>query len=178
MSSVERARIPVYFDRPLRPEWIDFTLDQFVREPDPVAQRRIVREYLAQEIRSPETLRKTLTQLLRYAGPLSTLPRETLCLAHQQMSELAPSARGSIRLRLLRESNPFLADCLATIQRLDELGVAGIEVAQMYDRMGAKYGSRGTIPRRVRAALETLAHFQLLEHRGRKWFVVDRAQFG
>lgn len=169
------ARIPVLFDRALRPEWIDYALAQFVRTADNAAHGRLLRTYLEEEITSPDTLRKTVRQLQRYVGHLSPLTREQLLAVYEDMNSRAPTQRGEIRIRLLSATNPFLADCLAAIRSLNSLGVQGITRRQMVERLIARYGERGTIPRRVGAALTTLAHLHVLENRDKKWFVVDRS---
>lgn len=169
------ARIPVNFDRALRPEWIDYALAQYVRAPDREAHGQALREHLKEEIASPEILRKTVRQLQRYAGYLSPLPREELLAAYEEMAGRAPGQRDPARLRLLVASNPFFADCVASIRGLTALGVVGLERRQLVERLVAKYGERGTIPRSVEAALTTLARLRVLDNRERRWYVVDPA---
>lgn len=172
------ARIPLYFDRALKAEWIDYSLDQFARQPDPAAHRETLRAYLQEEIRSAATLRKTITQLQRYAGPLATLSPERLLTVHAEMGRRAPADRAALRLRLLREANPFFDACVGAIERLDTLGVDGIPARDLYERLTAQYGARGGLTRAVRAALETLAHLRIVENRAGRWYVRDRSLLG
>lgn len=169
------ARIPVNFDRALQPEWIDYALARFADAPDRESHREALREHLRQEITSSEILRKTVRQLQQYTGYLSPLSRAQLLAVYEQMSGRAPTQRDPLRLRLLTASNPFFADCVAAIRNLDALGVDGVERQQIVERLIAKYGDRGTIPRSVAAALTTLARLRVLENRKRKWFVIDRS---
>jgi len=166
------ARIPVFYDRELKPEWIDYALERFVQSSDAGELRQVLRKHLSSEISCATSLRKVVSQLEQTAGYRSALPGEQLVSIHEQMSKLPPDQRGALRLKLLIESNKFVADCVAAIQKLHRLGVDGIESRQMYERLTALYGERGTIPRRVRYVLRTLANMGVLENRDKKWFVV------
>lgn len=166
------ARIPVFYDRELKPEWIDYALEHFVQSGDAAGLRATLRERLAPEIPCATSLRKVISQLEQTVGYRSPLSREQLLKAHAEMSKLPPDHRSAIRLRLLVKSNKFVADCVAAIRKLHRIGVDGIESKQMYDRLTALYGERGTIPRRVRYVLKTLANLGILENRDKKWFVI------
>ena len=166
-------RIPILFDRELRPEWIDYALEQFVRSTDESAYHRRLREYLAPQIGSPTSLRKTVSQLERCVGHKSVHDRTHLEAAYNTMRQLAPSQRRDLRLQLLEGSNAFVADCLRALRKLQALGTAGVEPLILYKRLTAKYGDRGTIPRRVRYVLRTLANLGVVEHKNRRWRLVE-----
>lgn len=166
------ARIPVFYDRELKPEWIDYALECFVHSQDAAGLRAALRERLAPEIPCATSLRKVISQLEQTVGYRSPLSREQLLKAYGEMSKLPPDHRGTIRLRLLVKSNRFVADCVAAIRKLHMVGVDGVESHQMYDRLTALYGERGTVPRRVRYVLRTLANLGVLDNRNKKWFVV------
>ena len=168
-----RDRIPVLFDRVLRPEWLDFALEQSIRLPDGAAQRQALREYLKPQIKGTEALIKTITQLQRVVGSRSPIPRGQLRAYHERMGQLSPDQRTPIRLSLLTEASPFFADCLTAMRRLAILGTDGVMLHQMYERLTAKYGDRSMVPRRVRYVLQTLALFGVVENKDRKWFLAD-----
>lgn len=167
------ARIPVMFDRSLRPEWIDYALERSIRADNLIDLRDSVRAYLSSEISTPTSLRKTVKQLEHIVGPTSLIPRERLIKAYSEMSSLAPSARQGIRLRLLVESTPFAAEVLGAVQRLVSVGGNGVEASQLYGRIAAVYGERGTIPRRVRYVLQTLSYLGVVKNEDSRWYVTD-----
>jgi hypothetical protein len=162
------------FDRSLRPEWIDYALEKSMNAESPSDLRDSIRAYLSSEIPTPTSLRKTTSQLEHVVGPMSSIPRERLINAYAEMSSLPPSGRQGIRLRLLVDSTPFVAEVLGAIQRLVSVGANGIEVRQLYDRVAAVYGERGTIPRRVRYVLQTLNYLGVLRNEDSRWYVVEK----
>lgn len=167
------ARIPVMYDRALKPEWIDYALEQYINAPDEHTLSKILRDYLEIEITTATSLRKTISQLQHCVGFLSPLPKEKLLLAYDQMKKLAPSQRKEIRFKLLVETTPFIADVVGAIRKITALGVEGIEVKQLYERLIERYGERGTIPRRVRYVLKTLANMGIIENKNKKWYIID-----
>lgn len=168
-----RDRIPVMFDRALRPEWLDFALENSVHVPNQAALRQELREYLRPQIRGMEALNKTVTQLLRVIGPRSPVPREQLCAYHERMELLTPDQRASIRLSLVTEASPFFADCLTAMRRLAVLGTDGVTLQQMYERLTIKYGDRSTVLRQVRYVLQTMALLGVVRNSNHKWFLTN-----
>jgi len=166
------ARIPVFYDRELKPEWIDYALERFVQSSDAAELKQVLHKRLSSEIACATSLRKVISQLEQTVGYRSALSRDQLLKTYAEMSKLPPDQRGALRLKLLVKSNKFVADCVAAIKKLHRVGVDGIESQQMYERLTALYGERGTIPRRVRYVLRTLANLGVLENRDKKWFVV------
>jgi hypothetical protein len=162
-------RIPVLFDRELKPHWLDYALERFIESASHDEMNELLREYLSAEISSPTSLRKTVRQLDRTVGYLSPIPAAELHAAYDKMRHLPADRRLPVRLALLAAANPFVADCVKAIEKLDRLGTAGIAATQLYDRLASVYGDRGTVPRRVRYVLRTLAHFGYLENRERRW---------
>lgn len=168
-------RIPVLFDRMLRPEWIDYALEQYVSCRDPVVHRQLLREYLRNQVDGEESKRKIVRQLQRSVGHLSTIPKERLERLYQEMSVLAPKDRTRIRLQVLQEATPFVADCVSALRRLHALGMDGVEIKHLYERLVERYGEREMVFRRVRYVLQTLVLLGIVRHEGRKWFLVDEA---
>lgn len=166
------ARIPVFYDRELKPEWIDYALEQFVQSSDAQELKQALRQRLSHEITCATSLRKVISQLEQTVGYRSQLSREQLLKAYDEMSKVPSDQRNTMRVKLLVKSNKFVADCLSAIKKLHRLGVDGIESNQLYERLGSLYGERGTIPRRVRYVLKTLANLGVLENREKKWFVI------
>lgn len=166
------ARIPVCYYGELKPEWIDYTLEQFARSTDAEGLKSALRQRLSSEISGATYLRKIVSQLEQTAGYKSQLSREQLLKFYEEMSHLPPDQRNPVRLRLLVKSSKFVADCLSAIRKLHRLGVDGVECKQLYERLESLYGVRGTIPRRVRYVLKTLANLGVLENREKKWFVI------
>lgn len=166
------ARIPVFYDRELRPEWIDYALERFVESSDALEFRQQLRRHLSPQITCATSLRKVISQLDQTVGYRSQLSREQLVRMYEAMSALPPSDRAPRRLQLLVKSNRFVADCVSAIRKLHRVGVDGIESKHLYERLGAIYGERGTVPRRVRYVLRTLANLGMLENRDKRWFVV------
>ena len=162
-------RIPVLYDRALRPEWIDYALEQWIKNPDEEEHRRLLREYLSIRIKGAEAAIKTASQLQRNVGPRSLIPRERLEALYQEMANLAADERAAIRLKILEESTPFFADCVAALRKLHLLGVDGIPMRQLYERMIAQYGDRETVRRRIQYVLQTLALLGIVERRDRSW---------
>ena len=165
-------RIPIMYDRALRPEWIDFALEQYLHAADEATLRKLLTEHLRPQIRGIETLQKTVRQLQRTVGFASPIPKVRLTEIHCQMSALSPDQRSSLRVQLLSEATPFVDDCLTAMLRLAVLGVKGVEIRYIYDRLSAKYGDRSMVYRRVRYVLQTLALFGIVENRDKRWFLM------
>ena len=157
------------FDRALRPEWLDYALDQSVRIPDDAQQRQALREYLGPQIKGVEALAKTITQLQRIVGPNSPVPREQVCAHHELMSQLAPDQRASIRLSLMIKASPFFSDTVTMICKLEMLSSNGFTTAQIIERLTAKYGDRAVVPRAGRRVLQTLLLLGMLQKKDRHW---------
>lgn len=166
-------RIPILYDRELRPEWIDYALEQFVLSPDAGTHHRVLQEYLVPQVKSATDLRKTVSQLERCVGHKSVHGRTHLETVYESMRRLAPAQRRDLRLQLLEGSNAFVADCLRALRKLQTLGTAGVEPLILYKRLTAKYGDRGTVPRRVRYVLRTLANLGVVEHKESRWRIVE-----
>lgn len=165
-------RIPILFDRAVRPEWLDYALDQYLKTEDEAALRDILQDLIAQETDSYYNIQKTALQLQRLVGFRSPIPREQLSQAYEKMRSLPPDDRTCLRVSLIVHANPFFADCVAAIKRLTEMGVDGVALQDLYPRLTAKYGDRGMVPRRVRYVLQTLAYLEVLENRWQRWFVL------
>ena len=165
--------IPIRFDRALRPEWLDFALEQFIRRPDEASQRQALREYLQPQVVGKEALDKIITQLQRIVGPRSPMPREHLCARHERMGQLAPDQRAPIRLSLLTEASPFFADCVLAVRRMGLLSADGFTAGQLNERLVAKYGDRAIVPRATQHVLQTLALLGALVNKDRRWNTTD-----
>lgn len=167
-------KIPVMFDRVMRPEWLDYALSKYVSSSDKAELNDRLRDYLSKEIKTPTSLRKTVSQLQRTVGFLSVISHVELVVAHDQMKNLAPTERGQLRLELLERANPFVADCVNVLRKLSLIGVHMVSATDLYDRLSAQYGDRGTIPRRVRYVLSTLKLFGFVTNEKGKWRWVDQ----
>lgn len=166
-------RIPVMYDRALHPEWIDFALEQYLRAEDEDALRKVLCDYLRPQIQGVETINKTARQLQRTVGFRSSLSKERLTEIYCQMSAMAPDQRAALRLQLLTKSTPFVEDCLTAMKRIALLGVKGVEIKHIYERLVAKYGDRSMVYRRVRYVLQTLALCKVVEYREKCWFLIE-----
>jgi hypothetical protein len=166
-------RIPIIYNRALRPEWIDFALDSYLGTTDEAAFRNKLIEHLRPQILGVDALRKTAGLIQRIVGFKSTIPRARLSEIHCKMMALPPDERADLRLHLLLESSPFLKDCLESMKRLALLGVNGVEIQHIYDRLSSNYGDRSTVYRCVRYVLQTLAYFGAVENRDKKWFLTS-----
>ena len=135
--------------------------------------RNVLFDYLRPQIQGVETLEKTVRQLQRTVGLKSPIPKARLSEIHSQMSALSPDQRAALRVHLLSEATPFVDDCLTAMKRLAVLGVNGVEIKHIYERLAAKYGDRSMVYRRVRYVLQTLAMFGAVENRDKKWFLTS-----
>ena len=165
-------RIPVMYDRALRPEWIDFALEQYLQSTNEDALRKVLCDYLRPQVRGIETVTKTARQLQRTVGYKSCLTRDKLAAIHRRMSAISPDQRAPLRLQLLSESTPFVDDCMTAMKRLAVLGVKGVKIEHIYERLVAKYGDRSMVYRRVRYVLQTLAFLGVVENRNQRWFLI------
>ncbi len=168
-------RIPILYDAALRPEWIDYALDRFISAASETELRATLTNYLRPQIKGDVTLDKAVRQLQRTAGYKSPLPKDQLTTLHCKMSMLSPSERVDFRIYLLTASNAFVSDCINVIKRLTLLGVDGIEIKHVYERVSAQYGDRSTVYRRVRYVLQTLLLCGFITNRDHRWFLVDSA---
>ena len=166
-------RIPIRFDRALRPEWLDFALEQSVRLPDTTGQRQALREYLSSQIVGKEALDKTITQLQRIVGLTSPVTREQLCTFHARMSQLSPDERTSIRLSLLMQASPFFVDCVTAARKLGLLSSNGFTTSQFIERIVASYGDRAVVPRATQRVLQTLAYLGAITSKDRRWMITQ-----
>ncbi len=165
--------IPIRYDMMLRPEWIDYALEQYFQQPDVSAHRKVVHTFLEGQIKGQRAAVKTAAQLLQNVGANSSISRDRLEAYYQQMSRLSPDERSLIRLCIMEESSPFFADCVIALRKLDTLGVKCVGVRQLYERITAKYGDRDTVYRRVRYVLTTLLHLGAVENRDKGWYLTD-----
>lgn len=166
-------RIPVMYDRELRPEWIDYALEQSLRVSDKKALSQMLRAYLCEQITSPTSLRTVVSQLQQIVGFRSPLSRDQLQAYYDEMSRLAPDQRVALRFRLVMVTTPFVADVVNVLKKLATVGEKAVSARQLYERMIAIYGDRGTIPPRVRYVLQTLVNLGVMEHRAHKWLISD-----
>jgi len=166
-----KERIPVMYDRELKSEWIDYALEQSLQVNDEVALTQTLRAYLQEQITSSTSLRKVISQLQQSVGLRSPLSRAQLQAYYDEMSRLAPDQRMTLRFRLLVESTPFVAEVVQAIRKLHAVGAKEVSASQLYTRVIAKYGDRGTIPRRVRYVLRTLMNLGVMEHREKMWSI-------
>ncbi|RYG16491.1 hypothetical protein EON82_24945 [bacterium] len=167
------GRVPVLFDRALRPEWIDYALERFLSSPDEAKMREELHAWLDGRGYGVYTVQKTARQLQRIVGFLSPLRRDRLEQDYDTMSRTSPDERNNVRLQLIADSNPFFADCARAIRTLKANGAESVTVAELYERLQAIYGYRGMIPRRVRYVLQTLALFGCLVNEKRVWRVIE-----
>lgn len=164
-------RIPILFGCALRPEWIDFALDQYIKSNGDKEYREIVSAHLRPQIKSDDTHKKAVGLLVRMCGYGSKYPKQQLSEIHAKMSAMSPDERSSLRLLILTDSTPFVADCFRAMKLLTQLGEQGIMVSQLYERLTCQYGDRSTVYRRVRYALLTLSYFGEVENRKNKWYL-------
>ena len=87
-------RIPLLYDMTLRPEWIDFALEQWIKNPNEDEHRACLREYLTGHIKGKEVIIKTASQLQRNVGSRSRIPQERLRSLYDQMAKTL--TRGAI----------------------------------------------------------------------------------
>lgn len=165
-------RIPLLYDMVLRPEWIDFALEQWVKNPDEEQHRKCLREYLANQIGGHEALIKTASQLQRNVGPRSRIPQERLQELHHEMAKVASEERSATRLIILEESTPFFADAVSALRKLELVGVDEAPVCQLYDQISVRYGDRISVRRRLNYVLQTLANLGMVEKSGRSWRIL------
>lgn len=164
-------RVPVMFDRSLKPEWIDFALEKFIHSTSEESLRAELRAWLKGKGFGEYTVNKTALQLQRTVGYRSSLSRRDLEEAYVSLRELAPGNREKLRLEVLLRSNDFVRNLFDTMKRAALNGADSVTAQQLYERLQADYGHRGMIPRRVRYALQTLEHFGAVEHVGKLWTV-------
>jgi hypothetical protein len=164
-------KIPVMFDRMLRPEWIDYALQQFLAAENETALRSQLLGFLEGQLQGQVTIQKVARQLNRTVGFKSSISRAKLQEYHDKMSALSPDERMHLRLQILVESTPFAADCVNALKKLSLLGVDGVNLTQLYDRQVARYGDRSMVYRRVRYVLQTLAFLGAVQNRDQKWYL-------
>jgi hypothetical protein len=168
------ARVPILFDRAIRPEWIDFALEQYLKSNTEGELRKILREFLDPFVNDPVTLQKTALQLQRTVGYRSTLTRNYLEQSYIRLSEMKPDDRTPLRLEILCSSNQFFADCVNTLKKLKNSGNDFAEVKHIYERMVAIYGDRSMVHRGVRYVLQTLTSYGCVTNTNGKWHIEDR----
>src|SRR4051812_25318767 len=95
------GRIPILFDRALRPEWIDFALEQFLASADEAQLRAILRKFMSAHVDGVFTQQKAALQLQRAVGYKSPLPRRELESYYYRLAILKPEDRNPIRLEIL-----------------------------------------------------------------------------
>ncbi|SMQ81264.1 hypothetical protein SAMN05444673_4220 [Bacillus sp. OV166] len=163
----------ILFSAMLKPEWIDFTIQNFIQINESKRLNDKLNEYLKDQISSTITLQKTVSQLQRTAGFLSPLSKKDFMKIYNEMVQISPDKRIKHRLILLFESSEFIKDVILSINKLCLLGVNGIRANQIYEYVTAKYGERaGLIPRRIRYVLQTLSNLMIIENKNRKWYVI------
>ncbi len=167
------GRIPILYDRALRPEWIDFALEQYLTSSSEATLRKTLRDFLQSSISSQQTLQKTALQLQRAVGYRTSLTRIDLENYYQQLAALEPKERNPLRLEILCRSNPFFLDCVNSLRKLRASGAEYAELKHLYERLITIYGDRGMVHRRVRYVLQTLATFGFVTNAKGKWRIED-----
>jgi len=161
------------FDRSIRPEWIDFALEQYLRSDSEAQLRESLRNFLRPLVNDPQTLQKTALQLQRTVGFRSRLSHQSLEGYYDQLSSMQPDKRNPVRLEILCRSNEFFADCVRVLRKLKASGTEFAELRHLYERLVVIYGDRGMVHRRVRYVIQTLASFGSVTHCGRTWRVEE-----
>jgi len=167
------GRIPILFDRALRPDWIDFALEQYLSSESESQLRTNLRIFLAPSITSPTTIQKTALQLQRTVGYRTPLSRRELEEYYARLAAMKPDERNPLRLEILCRSNAFFLDCVKTLRKLRASGTEFVELKHLYERLVAIYGDRGMVHRRVRYVLQTLASFGCVTNAKGKWHIED-----
>jgi hypothetical protein len=162
-------RIPILFDRALRPEWIDFALEQYLVSESEAQLRMTLRKFMSSHVEGVFTQQKTALQLQRAVGYKSPLSRSDLESYYERLATLKPEDRNPLRLEILCRSNQFFADCVTTLRKLRASGTEYVELKHLYERLVAIYGDRGMVHRRVRYVLQTLASFGCVANAKSKW---------
>ena len=162
-------RIPIRYDRALKPEWLDFAVEQAIKAADESTWRAALKEYIEPRVKGTNAKTKTITQLTRVVGATSPISRDRLEAIHQQMVRSAPDQRTLVRLHLLMEACPFFKDCVLAIRKMSILGQDGIAISQLYQRLVALYGDRAIVPRSVRNVLTTLLWLGLVKNCEHRW---------
>jgi hypothetical protein len=166
-------RIPILYACELKPEWIDYALEQSLQVSNKEEMAKVLRDYLREQIKSDITFSKTVGQLQQVVGFRSTLSRQQLKSYYDQMSKLSPEQRISVRFHLLLESSQFVNDVVQALRKLHVIGSKEIAAGQLYERIIAKYGDRGPIPRRVRYVLQTLNNLGVIANKNSKWVIIN-----
>ena len=168
---MNEGRIPIMFDRAIRPEWIDFALEEFLKSESEAALRTTLRAFMAQHVDGVFTQQKTALQLQRAVGYKSPLSREELESYYLKLGALSPDERNPLRLEILCRTNPFFADNVSTLKKLRASGMQYAELKHLYERLTSIYGDRGMVHRRVRYVLQTLAGFGCVTNSKGKWWI-------
>jgi hypothetical protein len=71
------------------------------------------------------------------------------------------------------ETTPFFARCVEVLRKLRDSGTSRVQIAHVYDRIQGEFGERGTIPRRVRSVMQTLAAFSLVSFEDGLWQIAE-----
>ena len=142
---VDSLPVPVIFDRMVRPEWVDYALEQFLVSENEADLRRRLHEYLSSQVQGVYTVQKVARQLQSTVGFTSQIPRQELEQTYRCLCSLAPSERTALRLELLIKATSFVADCMSALPNLRALGVHGVDLGQLYERLVAKYGDRSMV---------------------------------
>lgn len=166
-------RIPIRYDVNLLPEWIDYALEQYIKCSYETAHRKVLQKYIEPQIKGKGIAPKIVTQLIRIVGARSPLSSERLRLFYAKMSLLSPEERTSIRLQILMETTPFFSDCVTALWNLNSIGISGVEVKQLYERLVARYGDRDSVYRRVRYVLKTLSLLGLVSNHDKRWYWIE-----
>ncbi len=167
------GRIPIMFDRTVRPEWIDFALEQYLSSESEADLRVTLRRFMSANVEGVFTQQKTALQLQRAVGYKSPLTRKELEGYYERLASQTPGERNPLRFEILCRSNPFFRDCVSVLRKIRESGVECFELKHVYERVTALYGDRGSVPRRVRYVLQTLAAFEMVTNVGGKWRIED-----
>jgi hypothetical protein len=166
-------KIPIRYDRALKPEWLDYAVDQAIKAPGDAEYRTVLKEYIQPRVIGANAKTKTITQLIRVAGTTSPISRDRLEEIQMVMTRSAPEDRTLIRLHLLMEACPFFNDCVSAIRKLAVLGQEDVAVAQLYERLVGLYGDRDIVPRSVRNVLTTLLWLGLVKNCDHRWVPAD-----
>jgi hypothetical protein len=128
-----------------------------------------LRAYLAADVASPTTQRRTARLLAQIVGGSSPISRERRADLYRRMMLLPFEQRGDLRRDILLESVPFAATVYRVLSKLDVVTISETTRPMLESRVVSIYGDRSTVRRGLSCALRTFVAMGIVERTAAGW---------
>ncbi len=152
----------VILARPIKPEWLDMTVELLAGTRDKDEIKRCISEYLSHFINSSINIRKTREILLDTWVEVDNGNREFRERALKVYKECPQTERNAIHWAMMLMAFPIFKDLCTIIGKLSDMQ-EDIALSQIQRRIYEIWGERSTLVHSIPKNIKTLREFGVLE---------------